>query len=85
MNLEYGSHAPGAPQVFIGDQDLPALWAKPERHYLLIYASETPRFKALLANQQMYVVKAAGGKLLLTNQPLATTSILAVIQQPPGA
>jgi hypothetical protein len=68
MNLEYGSYAPGAPQVFINDQDLPALWAKPERYYLVAGGSAIPRLHALLGNSNLYVVRAAGGKVLLTNQ-----------------
>lgn len=76
MNLEYGSNAPGAPAVFIADADLPALWAKPERHYLAASASAIPRLKAVLGNAPLHLVAAAGGKLLLTNQPTANTQLL---------
>src|SRR5213594_3202552 len=34
-NLEYGSYAPDAPHVFIGDADLQALWRSGNRYYLL--------------------------------------------------
>jgi 4-amino-4-deoxy-L-arabinose transferase-like glycosyltransferase len=68
MNLEYGSYAPGAPQVFINDRDLPALWAKPERYYLVAGGSAIPRLNALLGSSNLHVVRAAGGKFLLTNQ-----------------
>jgi 4-amino-4-deoxy-L-arabinose transferase-like glycosyltransferase len=68
MNLEYGSYAPGAPQVFISDQDLPALWSKPERYYLVASGSAIPRLNALLGSSNLHLVRAAGGKVLLTNQ-----------------
>src|SRR6266404_9787962 len=36
-NLEYGSYAPGAPQVFIGDGEFQKLWQSNERYYLLTH------------------------------------------------
>jgi 4-amino-4-deoxy-L-arabinose transferase-like glycosyltransferase len=35
-NLEYGSYAPGAPPVFIGDEELSRFWHGPEKIALLI-------------------------------------------------
>jgi len=35
-NLQYGSYAPGAPQVFIDDTEFARRWRSAERHYLLI-------------------------------------------------
>ncbi|MCI0659606.1 MAG: glycosyltransferase family 39 protein [Acidobacteria bacterium] len=71
MNLEYGSYAPEAPQVFISDRDLPALWAKSERYYLVASNSAIPRLKALLGNENLYLIRTSGGKFLMTNQALA--------------
>ncbi len=34
-NLEYGSYAPGAPNVFINDAEFKLLWLKPARYYLV--------------------------------------------------
>ncbi len=73
MNLEYGSYAPGAPSVFIGDSQLPALWQSGQRHYLTAHISALPRLKALLGVPSMHIVAAAGGKFLLTNQALPST------------
>ena len=39
-NLEYGSYAPGAPNVFIDDAKFVALWQAHSRCYLLAYGSE---------------------------------------------
>jgi hypothetical protein len=81
MNLEYGSYAPDAPAVFIADADLPALWAKPERHYLAAAASAVPRLKTVLGNAPLHLVAAAGGKVLLTNQATGATKLLAELDR----
>lgn len=69
-NLEYGSYAPGAPQVFIDDAKFIDLWASPSRWYLLVYGSEMPHIEQLVGRAKMYVVKENGGNFLLSNQPL---------------
>jgi hypothetical protein len=65
MNLEYGSYAPGAPQVFIGDADLARLWSSPERHYLVFEKPQLERITRLVGPPQ--VVAGAGGKFLVVN------------------
>ena len=69
-NLEYGSYAPGAPQVFIDDARFVELWNSPSRQYLLAYGSEMPHVERLVGRASMRVVKENGGNFLLTNQPL---------------
>jgi 4-amino-4-deoxy-L-arabinose transferase-like glycosyltransferase len=69
-NLEYGSYAPGAPQMFIGDEQLVPLWAGPSRYYMLMYGSEVPRLKKLVGTDKVHVVRENAGNFLLTNQPL---------------
>jgi hypothetical protein len=66
-NLEYGSYAPGAKQVFINDEDLKSRWLSSERTYLLTYGSDMPHLKDLLG-QRMQTVATAGGNYLLTNK-----------------
>jgi hypothetical protein len=66
-NLEYGSYAPGAKQVFIGDAELKQQWERPQRTYLLVWGSDMPHLKELLG-AQMHVVKTSGGNFLLSNQ-----------------
>jgi hypothetical protein len=69
-NLEYGSYAPGAPQVFIGDEQLVPLWTGAQRYYLLAYGSEVPRLEKLVGKDKVHVVRENAGNYLLTNQPL---------------
>jgi hypothetical protein len=73
-NLEYGSYAPGAPEVFVLPSELPALWNEPKRYYLLTFAADRPRYDALVGATQLYEVAASGGKLLLTNHPLTRSA-----------
>lgn len=70
-NLEYGSYAPGAPDVFINDSQFVKLWAQPERYYLVASESALSRFENLVGHEQLIVVDRSGGKVLLTNQQLA--------------
>jgi len=78
-NLEYGSHAPGAPEVFIVDSQLPALWSRPDRYYLLTFMESLPHYKGLLPDGSVDIVAESGGKLILTNHPLT-----AYAPPPPG-
>jgi hypothetical protein len=41
-NLEYGSSAPGAPNVFINDGDFKRLWLTPARYYVVTKLSAAP-------------------------------------------
>jgi 4-amino-4-deoxy-L-arabinose transferase-like glycosyltransferase len=70
VNLEYGSYAPGAPQVFIDESQFKNLWLSPERCYFLTLQSDLPRYQQLVAPAPLNVVAASGGKVLLTNEPL---------------
>ena len=66
-NLEYGSYAPNAPQnVFIKDPDLPALWASPQRYYLVAEGPQVPRLKKLVG--RLVTIRESGGKYLFSNQ-----------------
>jgi hypothetical protein len=67
MNLEYGSYAPGAPDVFIDDSQFKELWLKPERSYIVARQSALPRLQGLVGSSQLNRVAASGGKILLTN------------------
>ena len=71
-NLEYGSYAPGAPQVFIDDEKLRALWGERQRAYLLVYGTELPHLNILLDSRYI-VVAASGGNYLLSNQTSTET------------
>lgn len=69
-NLEYGSYAPGAPQVFINDVQFKQRWLSPQRHYLTIEKPSVQRVQKLLGEAKLIEVKESGGKYLYTNLPL---------------
>lgn len=69
-NLEYGSYAPGAPDVFIDDARFVSLWNEPERYYLLTYGTDLPRLERLVGPANLRIVKKNSDNYLLTNHPL---------------
>jgi len=73
-NLEYGSYAPGAPDVFIDDEEFRELWLQPERWYLCVKGSQLARIERLVGSDRIFIVKKAGGKYLLSNQPVESGS-----------
>ncbi len=77
-NLEYGSYAPGAPNVFIDDARFRSLWLDSQRYYLVAYPKELSRFENLVGREHLNLVASSGGKLVFTNQPLDHTGL------PPG-
>jgi 4-amino-4-deoxy-L-arabinose transferase-like glycosyltransferase len=74
-NLVYGSYAPGAPNVFIDDEQWKTLWQQPERYYLVIRQESAERLKKLVPPEQLTVVTRSGGKLLLTNHTLPADNL----------
>ena len=75
-NLEYGSYAPGAPDVFIDDHKFVVLWNQPSRWYLLAYGTELPHLQQLVGAPNLYVVGTSAANYLLTNHPLNGASPL---------
>jgi len=69
-NLEYGSYAPGALNVFIDDAKFAALWQSPSRCYLLAYGSEKNYLEQLVGVANLHVVAENAGNYLFTNLPL---------------
>jgi len=72
-NLEYGSYAPGAPPIFITDEDLKTLWAASDRYYLVADRSMLLRFEKLMGTENLNVVIYSGGKMALTNHSFPGT------------
>ena len=66
-NLEYGSYAPGAPQVFIDDAAFVRLWLSPERYYVVTEEPKVARLEQLVGEPEIHMVVASGGKLLFCN------------------
>jgi len=69
-NLEYGSYAPGAPQVFLNDEKFRSLWMRPERRYLCVEGPSVPRIELLVGKQRLFAAVESGNKFLFTNLPL---------------
>jgi 4-amino-4-deoxy-L-arabinose transferase-like glycosyltransferase len=69
-NLEYGSYAPDAPQVFIDDNKFVSLWQQESRRYLLAYGTDMPHLEQLVGRENLHVVAENGGNYLLTNRSL---------------
>jgi len=74
FNLEYGSYAPGAPDVFIDDNRFKSLWFEPQRFYLVTYQANLRRFGDLIGPDSLNIVASGGGKVILTNHPLDRAS-----------
>jgi 4-amino-4-deoxy-L-arabinose transferase-like glycosyltransferase len=72
-NLEYGSYAPGAPPIFITDENLKSLWSSADRYYLVADRSALPRFEKLMGTESLNLVIYSGGKMALTNHSFPGT------------
>lgn len=79
-NLQYGSYAPGAPEVFLDDTGFAARWRSPERYYLLVEGPSQPRLAEIVGRENLHLVKESGGKSLFVNQ--ASSPLSAPPQQP---
>ncbi len=69
-NLEYGSYAPGAPSVFLNDDEFAQRWRGTRLHYLLIEGPAVARVEAKVGKDALHLVKASGGKFLYANRLL---------------
>ena len=68
-NLEYGSNAPGAPDVFLNDDQFARLWKTGDRYYIVFADSALDRIRKL-SERKLYLVRASGGKAVYTNAPI---------------
>jgi 4-amino-4-deoxy-L-arabinose transferase-like glycosyltransferase len=67
QNLEYGSYAPGAPNVFLSDTQLPQLWKSAQRMYLVLEGPKLLGIEKLLGKDSLHLMQSSGGKYLFTN------------------
>jgi 4-amino-4-deoxy-L-arabinose transferase-like glycosyltransferase len=74
MNLEYGAYAPGVPDVFIDDAQFRNLWLRPATVYIVAKESAVPRLENLVGHEQLHILAASGGKLVLTNRVLTAAA-----------
>jgi 4-amino-4-deoxy-L-arabinose transferase-like glycosyltransferase len=75
FNLEYGSYAPGAPAVFINDDDFLRLWSTPERWYIALSDDDLPHVQNLVTPEHLHRVAAVGGKSLFSNLDAAPSPL----------
>ena len=66
-NLVYGSYAPGAPNVFLTDDQWKQLWLNPARCYLIADNDQLPHFRDLVGADHLATVVSSGGKALVSN------------------
>jgi Dolichyl-phosphate-mannose-protein mannosyltransferase len=69
-NLEYGSYAPGSPEVFIDNTKFQNLWNEPRRCYLVAFPNQLQDLEKLVGHDSLNAVAESGGKLVFTNHPI---------------
>ncbi|MCL4781504.1 MAG: glycosyltransferase family 39 protein [Bryobacterales bacterium] len=69
-NLEYGSYEPGAPNVFLNNEEFAARWKSGQRYYLVVAAPRVSLIADVVGKEQLHHVSESGGKFLFTNHPL---------------
>ena len=74
-NLEYGSYAPGSPDVFIDDARFKRLWLDSQLYFLVAYPNQLQQLENLVGHEQLNVLATSGGKLVFTNHPLEHLSV----------
>jgi hypothetical protein len=74
-NLVYGSYAPGAPDVFLDDEQWRKIWLGPERCYIVLSQAAQARIKKLVGPDKLNVLAESGGKLILSNQPVLSSRL----------
>jgi hypothetical protein len=67
-NLEYGSYAPGAAQVFIGDADFVKLWGSAARWYVASEDEKAGHLRDLVGVQALHPIATSGGKTIYVNR-----------------
>lgn len=67
-NLEYGSYAPGAPDVFLDDAELKEEWSRPALVWMVAEGPKLAVLEELLGRERVHRVYESGGKWLLANR-----------------
>ena len=68
--LDYGSHFPDAPKIFLNDQDFSSLWKGSDRIFLIIPSMQLHSAQARLPLHATWLFTELGGKSAFSNQPL---------------
>ena len=67
-NLEYGSYAPGAPNVFIGDDGFVERWKGSGRWYVATENEKRQHLFDLVGAEALHQVATSGGKTIYVNR-----------------
>ncbi len=76
FNIEYGSYAPAAPDVFLDEARFKSIWLAPQRYYLITYRTKRRHLEDVVGGDHLNIAAAGGGKLILTNHPLQHASLV---------
>jgi hypothetical protein len=66
-NLEYGSYAPGAPEVFLDDAGFASRWASGQLLYLCVEQPRVAAIEKLVGKPSLHLIKESAGKFVYTN------------------
>ena len=67
--LEFGSHYPDAPQIFLDDQQFASFWQAPKRVFLVVPEDHQEQALERLPPDSAYVFAQSGGKTVYVNHP----------------
>jgi len=68
--LEYGSHFPDAPKIFLSDQDFSLLWKGSNRVFLIVPSAQLVSARAWLPLHATWLLTESHGKTAFSNRPL---------------
>jgi hypothetical protein len=68
--LEFGSHFPDAPRIFLTDREFPSVWDGPARVFLFVPPEQRREALLRLPLHRAYLAAEAGGKALYVNRRL---------------
>ena len=67
-NLEYGSYAPDAPRIFIGDTEFVSKWQSADRWYVASDDENVEHLRHLVGAGALHAIVNAGGKTIYSNR-----------------
>jgi 4-amino-4-deoxy-L-arabinose transferase-like glycosyltransferase len=74
FGLVYGSYAPTSADPFIDNAEFAHRWATSSRYYLFAKTTQLDELASLVGRDKLVHLAESGGKILLTNHPIAVAS-----------
>ena len=71
--LLWGSCYPDAPDIYLSDAKLEAIWGEGERKWIFAEDPDRDKVEHVLAGRSLYAVQTLADKTLWTDRPLALT------------